>query len=138
MDFLGYFHYPPLTRVQDRDLDDLDAADMEEGFLVEEHLQDLSSSLSSCTVILVECKSLCVQLSPCPPCPDPPSHLELSSGQSLHLEEGQEVEPVLCSGAARPAPKVSWTREGEQVESREGQLIFPEPVTRSSAPEARE
>ena len=53
---------------------------------------------------------------------------------SLEVREGEEVEPILCSGSGSPPPTFYWTLRGDVV--AEGELLtFQQPLDRTEAGE---
>ena len=62
---------------------------------------------------------------------DPPEDISLSE-ESLELTEGDQLEPVLCSGSGSPDISFYWTLREEVV--AEGDLLtFQQPVDRAQA-----
>ena len=92
---------------------------------------DIGLSLSSTSLITVECEfySFCpthnlenINLS------DGPENVELSTS-FMELEEGEVMEPVLCSADASPEPSFVWKYNGEVV-LEDNVLEFSEPIKR--------
>jgi hypothetical protein len=122
-------HYTYCCRVQGegRDLVDLEAARLEEGFLAEVGQLDTFSDVLSESLLRVECKA--------PPaehgalCPDGPAAASVAEAW-LEVEEGETVEALECWGEAAPPAEARWLRAGEEV-GEAGRLPFPDPVARS-------
>ena len=66
---------------------------------------------------------------------DPPEEVTVDQ-KSLELIEGEEMEPVTCSGSGSPELTFYWTLQEEEEVVGEGEVLtFSQPVERSQAGE---
>jgi len=98
-------------------LEELEAPEMEEGFLVEDTDTSVFRSILSMTIVNVEYG---------------PADVSVSSELLVEVEEGDSLDPLVCEGAGNPAPDISWLLEGQEM-AQGGQLNFPEALTRTAA-----
>ena len=66
---------------------------------------------------------------------DPPEEVTVDQ-KSLQLIEGEEMEPITCSGSGSPELTFYWTLQEEEEVVGEGEVLtFSQPVERSQAGE---
>ena len=92
-------------------------------------------SISSSMSVLVECECLLIYSrmkdNYSMLYTDPPENLSLTEDW-LEVEEGEELEPVICAGSGSPPLSFYWTLR-EEVVAEGDTLTFPQPLERDQA-----